>query len=226
MSLKVCSRLVPVVSNSVSALSVPRYSFCRLLSANRLVTPSVGLVHISSCKYSTKPSTAPTKPHIKEVYYGVLTPQIKAVKIFSLTSSIVGLIAQPFLYSEIASTGNIPIILAAYSFIGFFTVLTPILLHLVTKKYITHLIYKEDTNSYVATTVNFFCLSKEIEFKSDDVKVPSVPGMFTSFTANGKSLFLDPRLFEHPEHYAKIMGYDKPLDFKLYEDSESNVKKN
>ncbi|RZC35366.1 transmembrane protein 70 -like, mitochondrial, partial [Asbolus verrucosus] len=41
--------------------------------------------------------------------------------------------------------------------------------------------------------------------------------MFTTLVANGKPLFLDPRLFENPEHYAKIMGYDKPIDFKLYE---------
>lgn len=41
--------------------------------------------------------------------------------------------------------------------------------------------------------------------------------MFTTLLANGKPLFLDPRLFENPEHYARIMGYDKPIDFKLYE---------
>lgn len=41
--------------------------------------------------------------------------------------------------------------------------------------------------------------------------------MFTTFTVKGKSLFFDPRLFGNPDHYARIMGYDKPIDFKLYE---------
>jgi transmembrane protein 70, mitochondrial len=46
--------------------------------------------------------------------------------------------------------------------------------------------------------------------------------MFTSFLVNAKdsqkkpvALFVEPKLFEDPSHYVKIMGYDKPLDFKL-----------
>lgn len=73
-----------------------------------------------------------------------------------------GIIGQPFLYSAVISTGNVPVIVAAYSFIGFFTFVTPLLLHLITKKYVTHLIYKQDTDSYVAKTVNFFCVTKEV----------------------------------------------------------------
>lgn len=45
--------------------------------------------------------------------------------------------------------------------------------------------------------------------------VPDVPGLFTTFHAKGIPLFVDPQLFEDPNHYAKIMGYDKPLDLKL-----------
>jgi len=55
----------------------------------------------------------------------------------------------------------------------------------------------------------------QITFTTDDVAVPDVPGMFTSFLIKGIPLFVDPRLFDEPEHYAKIMGYDKPIDFKL-----------
>uniref|UniRef100_T1GVD4 Ubiquitin-related modifier 1 homolog n=1 Tax=Megaselia scalaris TaxID=36166 RepID=T1GVD4_MEGSC len=39
--------------------------------------------------------------------------------------------------------------------------------------------------------------------------------MFTSFEVGKKGLFLEPSLFTDPEHYVKIMGYDKPVDFKL-----------
>lgn len=41
--------------------------------------------------------------------------------------------------------------------------------------------------------------------------------MFTSFEVNGKGFFIEPKLFEYPEHYARIMGFDKPIDFKLSE---------
>lgn len=39
--------------------------------------------------------------------------------------------------------------------------------------------------------------------------------MFTSFSVGNRSLFVDPALFDDPEHYVRIMGYDKPIDFKL-----------
>ncbi|KAF7278023.1 hypothetical protein GWI33_008943 [Rhynchophorus ferrugineus] len=136
-----------------------------------------------------------------EIYNGPLTPHIKAVKLFSLSRSL-------------------PIIIAGYTFIGFFTFVTPILLHFITKKYVTQLNYDEVKDTYIAKTVNFFCITEKTEFKVDDVKVPDVPGMFTSMHIKGKPLFMDPRTFEEPEHYRRIMGYDKPIDFKLYENSE------
>lgn len=51
--------------------------------------------------------------------------------------------------------------------------------------------------------------------------VPEVPGMFTTFMVGKKSLFVDPKLFPDPTHYIKIMGYDKPIDFKFEEARQS-----
>ncbi|XP_008199506.2 transmembrane protein 70 homolog, mitochondrial [Tribolium castaneum] len=205
MSLKSCYILLPGLVKTLKPSTVSNLNRPLL----NLVSKPQRIAFLSTEKVDTK--------NQKEVYYGILTPQIKAVKVFSLSSSIVGIVGQPFLYKAIISTGNVPIIVAAYSFLGFFTFVTPLLLHLITKKYVTHLFYKPENDSYVAKTVNFFCITKETEFKIDDVKVPDVPGMFTTLLANGKPLFFDPRLFENPEHYARIMGYDKPIDFKLYE---------
>ena len=61
----------------------------------------------------------------------------------------------------------------------------------------------------------FTYLFFQVTFSKNEVVVPDVPGMFTSFQVKGMSLFVDPRLFGEPTHYAKIMGYDKPIDFKL-----------
>lgn len=41
--------------------------------------------------------------------------------------------------------------------------------------------------------------------------------MFTTMKAKGHPLFIEARFFNNPMHYAKIMGYDKPIDFKLGE---------
>lgn len=204
--------------NSYILLSLNVHKFAQIhtisnLCVKRCMFKNLGNINKSATKYFSDIK----EPSTKQVYYGLLTPQIKSVKIFSVSSSIVGIVAQPFLYTEIVKAGNIPTIVAAYSFIGFFTFITPLLLHMITKKYVTHLSYNKEKDVYIAKTVNFFCMTQETEFKIDDVKVPDVAGMFTTLYVKKKALFLDPRMFEEPEHYTKLMGYDKPIDLKLYD---------
>lgn len=43
--------------------------------------------------------------------------------------------------------------------------------------------------------------------------------------AKGKPLFVDPNQFSDISHYAKMMGYDKPIDFKLYSNDVAGDKK-
>lgn len=50
--------------------------------------------------------------------------------------------------------------------------------------------------------------------------------MFTTVHIKGTPLFIEARHFNDPWDYAKIMGYDKPMDFKLGEqESTENEKK-
>lgn len=132
------------------------------------------------------------------------------------------MIAQPVLYQKAAEMGSsLPITFAVCGFVGFFTFVTPFLLHSVTKRYVTELHFDPLTQEYEATIISFFLTKKLIKFKVEDVIVPEVPGMFTSFLVKSKSsskpigLFVDPKLFADPMHYVKLMGYDKPIDFKL-----------
>ncbi|XP_056634112.1 transmembrane protein 70 homolog, mitochondrial [Diorhabda sublineata] len=217
MTLKAVLRILSPVKKCVNPSKNLFLSRSLNLRLNNVHLPPFSLHNSPQIRYVSTQN----EKDVKQIYWGNLTPQIKAVKIFSLSSSLVGVISQPFLYKEIASTGNVPVIVAAYTAIGFFTVVTPILLHFITKKYVTHLNYKKDTDSYVAKTVNFFCVTKETEFTPEDVLVPDVPGMFTTIKVKGKPMFIDPRMFDYPEHYARIMGYDKPLDLKLYRTSEN-----
>lgn len=153
---------------------------------------------------------------------GTLTPNIKSVKVFSLSTSCAGVIAQPIMYEQATKLGSsMPVVFAVCSFVGFFTFVTPFLLHVVTKRYVTELHYDHITKEYTATIIGFFLRKQFVKFKAEDVTVPEIPGMFTSFIVNQKNskkkvaLFVDPKLFQDPSHYVKIMGYDKPIDFKL-----------
>ncbi|XP_017861101.1 PREDICTED: transmembrane protein 70 homolog, mitochondrial [Drosophila arizonae] len=152
---------------------------------------------------------------LKRIYYGTLAPRMRLVKLFSLSTSLAGLAAQPILMEQGMKIGGTGMAVFLCSVGGFFTFVTPILLHLVTKKYVTELHYNQATDEYIATTISLILLKIKTKFRASDVTVPEVPGMFTSFLVKNRPLFVDPALFDDPEHYVRIMGYDKPIDFKL-----------
>ncbi|XP_063602420.1 transmembrane protein 70 homolog, mitochondrial-like [Penaeus indicus] len=150
----------------------------------------------------------------QEIYRGILSTQIRMVKTFSLSTTMLGLMMQPMLVQKATET-SFGIVVAMGSFIGFFTFVTPLLIHWITKKYVTRLEYDHEKDLYSATTLSFFLREKKIHFKIQDIHVPPVPGMFTTFLAKNKPLFVDPKMFSDLEHFGRIMGYDKPIDFKL-----------
>lgn len=51
----------------------------------------------------------------------------------------------------------------------------------------------------------------------EDIQIPEIAGMFTTFhVGEAKTpLFVDPQDFVDTHHYARFMGFDKPVDFKL-----------
>ncbi|XP_058835150.1 transmembrane protein 70 homolog, mitochondrial [Topomyia yanbarensis] len=157
-----------------------------------------------------------------QVYHGILSPQIRAVKVFSLATSIGGIVAQPILLEQANKIGGTPMIVAVCGIAGFFTFVTPFLLHLITKRYVIDLCYDVASKEYTATTISFLLQRQMTKFKLEDVVVPEIPGMFTTFMVGKKSLFVDPTLFPDPTHYIKIMGYDKPIDFKFEEARQSS----
>jgi len=146
----------------------------------------------------------------KEIYNGILSTQIKLVKSFSLMTSFIGIAFQPILYTY--SSANAAVVLGAGAFLSFFTFATPLLIHSVSKKYVTKLYYNQVEDKYTAVVYNIFIRPKKIEFKVNDVEVPDIPGMFTTFKANSVPLFVEGSQFNDITHYGKIMGYDKPLD--------------
>ncbi|XP_018310662.1 transmembrane protein 70 homolog, mitochondrial [Mycetomoellerius zeteki] len=159
----------------------------------------------------------------EEIYYGPLTKQIKFLKFFSLLTSSGGLMIQPFLYLKAVENDNIGAVLGLFACIGFFAITTPLLIHMITKKYITHLYYNAKEDIYIANTYSLFARTKKITFTPEDVVVPDVNGMFTNCIIKNIPLFLEQKFFYDSSHYIRIMGYDKPIDFKLHNDFNRTV---
>jgi len=156
---------------------------------------------------------APESPH--QIYKGMLTFQVRRIKTFTLGTSLMGLSLQPLLYEKMSSSSSISLAVAGASIVGFFTFFTPFLIHYVTKKYVTEIIYDPAKEEYIATVFNFFLTKRQIHFKLADVKVPELPGTFTTLHVKNIPLFCIPPDFIYKEHYGKFMGYDKPINFKL-----------
>ncbi|KAH8294387.1 hypothetical protein KR054_011793 [Drosophila jambulina] len=164
---------------------------------------------------SGKPTQPDSEEALQRIYYGTLAPRMKMVKFFSLSTSLAGIAAQPILLEQGMKIGGTGMAVFLCSVGGFFTFVTPLLLHFITKKYVTELHYNPQTEEYTATTISLLLQKIKTKFRPSDVTVPEVPGMFTSFLVGKRPLFIDPALFDDPEHYVRIMGYDKPIDFKL-----------
>lgn len=163
---------------------------------------------------------ASSDKHEQEIYSGILSTQIKLVKTFSLTTSIIGLSCQTMLYNYAGST-NLGVMIASGAFLSFFTFVTPVLIHSISKKYVTKLYYNQVEDKYTAVVYNIFIRPKKIEFKLRDVKVPDLPGMFTTFKAKGHALFVDMDQFRDPTHFGKIMGYNDDISSQ-----QQNINKN
>lgn len=119
---------------------------CRLISTSK--------IHSAAKSINTDDS------HVEQIYFGALKRQIRSVKLFSLITSIGGLIAQPVLMEQAGKIGGTPVIVAVCSFVGFFTFVTPFLLHLITKKYVTEIYHNTKTKEYTAATYTFFLQRK------------------------------------------------------------------
>ncbi|XP_059478286.1 transmembrane protein 70 homolog, mitochondrial [Neocloeon triangulifer] len=182
----------------------------RILSLNNL------------CRFSStsSPPNSSDENVDKKIYQGSLVSQVKSIKYFTIGTSIMGCIIQPVIWTRFIEMYGAGTTYTMASFIGFFTIVTPLLIHYITKKYVTDMYYNSETETYTAVTLSFLNGRVETKFKQEDVFRPDMLGMFESFRVNGKPLLVDSSLFFNPEDYGKLMGYDKPIDFTYFEDKE------
>ncbi len=104
-----------------------------------------------------------TPEHDAEIYRGILSTQVRLVKAFSLSTSLIGLACQPVLYHHLQSgQHNVAIVLGTGAFLSFFTFVTPLLVHFVSKKYVTEMYYDKMTDTYTAITYSLLLRKKQV----------------------------------------------------------------
>ena len=104
-----------------------------------------------------------TPEHDQTIYQGILSTQIKLVKGFSLTTSFISIACQPVLLMHMQQANtNLAVMAGAGAFLSIFTFATPLLIHHVSKKYVTELNYNKLEDSYTAITYSLFLRKKEV----------------------------------------------------------------
>ncbi|KAM3865660.1 transmembrane protein 70, mitochondrial [Diretmus argenteus] len=175
----------------------------------------------SRCPSSRCPSSRwlSTSSHTEEgklIYTGSIGNAVRGVKMFSYTSSGFSLSMMPYILLKTnLGIQSFSLQVAFCGIMGFFTFLTPVLLHVLTKGYVVRLYHDADRDTYTAITYNAFLMEKRNVFHQKQVRVPAVSKMFTSFYAGDTGLLVNPDLFPLPCDYNHLMGYDQPFSFNM-----------
>lgn len=122
---------------------------------------------LSTRKYSQTATISPTSPapppsDTVKIYKGNLAGKFWRLKIFSMSTSVLCLCAQPTLIEKGAQLAGTAGVVALCSVGGFFAFITPVLLHLVAKKYVIEMEHNPVTDEYTATTISLFLRKKKV----------------------------------------------------------------
>jgi transmembrane protein 70 len=173
--------------------------------------------------YSTNSSAAkevPNEEHL--VYVGSMTRMLKGLKVLSLTTSVIGLGAQPMLFEAASKSSVATLLMGISSVFALFAVLTPLALSLLTKRYITELYFDPEKRVFTAFSLNLVNRRRCTSFSAADVIIPAVDGPFTSFKVFQKPFLVDPDQFSDPKVYHHLMGFDQPLEEFIAEEQRKN----
>ncbi|XP_033975864.1 transmembrane protein 70, mitochondrial isoform X2 [Trematomus bernacchii] len=171
--------------------------------------------HSTLCSVSSRClSTATHSEDGKLIYSGSLGTAVRGVKLFSYSSSWASLLVMPqILLKTGLGVQSLALQAAFCGVVGFFTFITPVVLHFITKGYVIRLYHSPDRDTYTAITYSVFLTEKRRVFHQRKVRIPAVSQMFTTFYAGDAGLLVNPDMFLLPHDYNHLMGYDKPFSF-------------
>ncbi|CAF4737553.1 unnamed protein product, partial [Rotaria magnacalcarata] len=152
----------------------------------------------------------------KLIYIGKLDKPFRAAKSLSLASSIGGAICYPVMLPKILHEASIFMAIGYTIISATFVLLTPSLIQLICKRYLTSLYYHEQTQQFTGFYKNFFMMERQIRFRAEDVEVPPITGMFTSMLVKSKPFFINNDDFFDKQILMKMLSYDKEFDFSKY----------
>uniref|UniRef100_A0A0N4ZUH6 Transmembrane protein 70 homolog, mitochondrial n=1 Tax=Parastrongyloides trichosuri TaxID=131310 RepID=A0A0N4ZUH6_PARTI len=172
--------------NCISRNSLLNVNLCLKNTSNRNFSNTNLLCNVSKCiplSSIDKSTLGHSILHLKE-NGAETTPTdyvkkgIIAAKIFSLSSSSAGLIMIPYLTSYLwtAATerpGMMVFTILANTFLGILT-FTPLLLHFLTKRFVSNIYYNHDTKVYTSIQYNFLLRKMALQFKASDVVDPTI----------------------------------------------------
>lgn len=177
---------------------------------------------------TSHPSMGSSREQLREktlgklVYIGKLDRSFRAAKSLSLASSIGGAICYPIMLPRILHETSMYLAIGYTIISATFVLLTPSLIQLICKRYLTSLYYNEQSGQFTGFYKNFFMMERQIRFRSEDVEVPPVTGVFTSMLIRKQPFFINHDDFDDKTILRKMLGYDKEFDFDKYTKDLSN----
>ncbi|XP_010603320.1 LOW QUALITY PROTEIN: transmembrane protein 70, mitochondrial-like [Fukomys damarensis] len=155
------------------------------------------------------------------IYTGNLARAMFGLKCFSYSTRVQTCMSTIHFFSQSNTIfGTLPLQILFYGVIRSFTVITPAVLHFVSKGTVIWLYHEAKTYTYKAITYNIVLSEMSTVFHQNDMKIPNSTHLLTTFYAKTKSLLVKTMLFPNREDYNHLMGYDKPFTFGIEEDSE------
>lgn len=159
------------------------------------------------------------------IYTGPKNKEVHMVKYFSLSTSAIGILLQPYLLTQMSANGPL-VKMSIVAFTGFFVIGTPFLLHFLCKRYVLRMYYNELTNTFTAVRLNFLARQKYFSFTPDDVNETTVDPL-SNFQAKGQGFLLDTDEIreKHPDAYIALKRYNEPIDLNKYIVEQKSDKK-
>ncbi|KAI8519940.1 mitochondrial proton-transporting ATP synthase complex assembly [Branchiostoma belcheri] len=155
-------------------------------------------------------------PDGRLLYKGALANIVTKVKFFSYSTSLLGIsLMTPIFWHGGVSHFNVFAQVAIYFMSIGFILVSPAVLHYLSKGYVVRMYHDAAKDQYTVVTYNLILREKKTRFTQEDVKVPELRRMFTTFMAGGKGYLVNEASFYRAQDYDHLMGYDKPFDFDM-----------
>ncbi|XP_035680161.1 transmembrane protein 70, mitochondrial-like [Branchiostoma floridae] len=155
-------------------------------------------------------------PDGRLLYKGALANIVVKVKFFSYSTSLLGIsLMTPIFWHGGISHYNVFAQVFIYLMSVGFILVSPAVLHFLSRGYVVRMYHDAAKDQYTVVTKNIILMEKKTRFTQEDVKVPELRRMFTTFMAGGKGYLVNEASFYHARDYDHLMGYDKPLDFDM-----------